>query len=52
MLKSAVLLAYTYYVDNFYTNLKESNSNHRELHLEILEYCCRNIEEYTQGSNV
>lgn len=33
MLKSAILLAYTYYVDNFYTNLKEQKSNHKELHL-------------------
>lgn len=33
MLKAAILLAYTYYVDNFYTNLKEHKSEHKELHL-------------------
>jgi hypothetical protein len=44
MFKSAVLLTYSYYVDNFYNLIKENKSQNRAFHIEVLEHCCAYIE--------
>lgn len=50
MFKAAVLLTYSYYVDNFYGNLVAGKSNNQQFHIEVLQYCCSNIQLFTTSS--
>ncbi len=52
MFKSAVMLTYSYYVDNFYTLLKEGRSKHKAFHIEVLQHCCAFIEQFTNSHKI
>lgn len=49
MFKSAVLLTYSYYVDNFYALLKEGKSPYKTFHIEVLQHCCTFIDQFTKS---
>lgn len=52
MFKSAVLLTYSYYVDNFYSTLKDGKSQYKAFHIEVLQHCCTFIEQFTNSQKI
>lgn len=52
MFKAAVLLTYSYYVDNFYALLKEGRSPNKAFHIEVLQQCCAFVEEFTSSCKI